>query len=191
MGAGSLDMAKKGVLSFLETADGDTFDKCDILFQMISSIDFDLQCELFQYVCEIFGTIKSYGKETIPISTYSAQKDRLEEQYGDIINSLIKTYSQENNEEQVFYHTLWSLIAESLLFNTDAKKIFALYYILIDKRIPYFKIDDSLLYSMSNDRFAELLKQTAHEGQRIRFILKTDFSQKTEKAAVLLNEFGI
>lgn len=191
MGTSSLDLAKKGVLSFLETAEGDTFDKCDILFQMISATDFDLQSELFQYVCEIFGVVKSYGKEAVPVSAYSAQKERLEEQYGDIVNSLIKTYGQENNDEQVFYHTLWSLITESLLFNTDAKKIFALYFILIDKRIPYFKIDDSLLYSMSNDRFAELLRQTAHEGQKIRFILKTDFSQKTEKAAVLLNEFGI
>lgn len=187
----SLNNSKKGILSFLQNSDGEIFDKCDILFKMISAVDPEQQSELFQYVCEIFGTVKSYGKESIPVSEYNAQKDRLEEQYGDIVNSLIKTYCQQNEDENIFYYTLWSLINESLIFNTDAKKIFALYFVLIDKRIPYFKIDESLLYSMSNERFSELLQKTAREGQRIRFILKADVSQRSERAAILLNEFGI
>lgn len=191
MSTASLNNAQKGIFTFLQNADGDVFDKCDILFRMISAVEPEEQSALFQYVCEVFGTIKSYEKEPVPISEYNSQKDRLEEQYGTIVNSLIKTYCQQNDDENVFYHTLWSLINESLLFNTESKKIFALYFILIDKRIPYFKIDDCLLYSMSNDRFAELLQKTAQSGQRIRFILKSDFSQKSERAAVLLNEFGI
>ncbi len=191
MGASSLDLAKRGIKDFLQTFGGEPFDKCDVLFQMISAVDPDQQSELFQYLCEIYGTIKPLEKETVPISVYSAQKDRLEEQYGDIVNSIIKTYSQQNNDEQVFYQTVWTLISESILFDTNAKRIFALYYILIDKRIPYFKIDESTLYSMSNDRFSELLHRSAREGQRIRYILKSDFSQKTQKASVLLNELGI
>lgn len=146
---------------------------------------------MFQYVCEIYGTISSNEKTQIPISDYSTQKERLSEQYGDIVNSLIKAYGQQNESEQVFYKMLWSIINESMLFDNEAKKIFALYFILIDKRIPYFKIDESLLYSMSNERFQELLKETARQGQRIRFILKSEFSQKSERAAVLLSEFGI
>lgn len=191
MGASSLDLAKRGIRDFLQTVGGEPFDKCDVLFKMISAVDPDQQSVLFQYVCEIYGAIKPSEKKTVPTSEYSAQKERLEEQYGDIVNSIIKTYSQQNNDEQVFYQAVWTLISESILFDTNAKKVFALYYVLIDKRIPYFKIDDSILYSMSNDRFTELLQQSAREGQRIRYILKSDFSQKTQKASVLLNELGI
>lgn len=187
----TLNDSKKGILSFLQNSEGEDFDKCDILFKIISAANPEHQGELFQYVCEVFGTVKSYGKESIPISEYNAQKQRLEEQYGDIVNSLIKTYCQQNEEEHVFYCSLWSLINESLIFDTEAKKVLALYFILIDKRIPYFKIDESLLYSMSNNRFGELLQKTALEGQKIRFILKADISQKSERAAVLLNELGI
>ena len=191
MGSNSLSNSKQAILSFLQDVSGQPFDICDVLFKMLSASDPSQQVDLFQYICETFGTIKSNEKMPIPISPYSAQKDRLEEQYGDIVNSIIKTYGQQNSEECDFYHSLWLLINESLLFDTDAKKVFAFYYILIDKRIPYFKIDDSLLYSMSNNRFSELLQMTAREGQRIRFILKADISQKSERAAILLNEFGI
>lgn len=191
MALSSLTGAQEAILTFLQNAGGEDFDKCDILFKMISAVEVEQQSELFQFVCEIYGTISSNEKEQIPVSDYSTQKDRLSEQYGDIVNSLIKAYGQQNESEQVFYKRLWSIINESMLFDAEAKKIFALYFILIDKRIPYFKIDESLLYSMSNDRFKELLKITAKEGQRIRFILKSEFSQKSERAAVLLNEFGI
>ena len=191
MSTTSIDNSKKAILSFLQNADGQSFDICDILFRMISASEPTEQDELFQYACEIYGTIKSNKKTPVPISNYSAQKDRLEEQYGDVVNSIIKTFGQQNTEEKVFYHSIWSIINESFLFDTDGKKIFALFYVLVDKRIPYFKIDASLLYSMSNEHFSELQQKTAREGQKIRFILKSDISQKTERAAILLNEFGI
>lgn len=52
----SLSNSKKGILAFLQNSDGEVFDKCDILFKMISAVDPEQQSELFQYVCEIFGT---------------------------------------------------------------------------------------------------------------------------------------
>lgn len=191
MSISSLDSAKEAIMTFLQNVNGDDFDICAILFKMISETESEQQSQLFQYICEIYGTITSNGKKQIPISEYSTQKDRLTEQYGDIVNSLIKAYGQQNESEQVFYNMLWSIINESMIFDSESKKIFALYFILIDKRIPYFKIDDALLYSMSNERFQELLRETAREGQKIRFILKSEFSQKSEKAAVLLSELGI
>ena len=144
MGTTSLENSKKAVLNFLQNVDGQPFDVCDVLFKMVSASDTSQQAELFQYVCEIFGTIKSNEKSPISISEYSAQKDRLEEQYGDIVNSIIKTFGQQNSEEIVFYRSLWSIINSPLLFDTEAKKVFAFYFVLIDKRIPYFKIDDGL-----------------------------------------------
>lgn len=191
MNTSSLDDAKNAISNFLQNANGEDFDKCDILFKMISAVESTQQSQLFKYVCEVFGAIPSNESKQVPVSKYSTQEDRLTEQYGDIVNSLIKSYGQQNEIEDIFYSKIWSIINESMIFDSEAKKIFALYYVLIDKRIPYFKIDETLLYSMSNDRFQELLRKTAQAGQRIRFILKSEFSQKSEKAAVLINELGI
>ena len=191
MQANSLENNKKVMYDFLKNVEGQTFDICAELYKMISASEPTQQDKLFQYVCITFGTIKSNEKFSVPISPFSAQKERLEEQYGDVVNSIIKTFIQQNSEENDFYHSVWLMINESLLFDTEAKRAFAFYYTLIDKRIPYFKIDETLLYSMSNERFSELRQKTAHDRQRIRFIIRSAISQKTERAAILLNELGI
>lgn len=191
MQANSLENNKRVIYDFLKNVEGQDFDICAELYKMISASDPVQQDELFQYICVTFGTIKSNEKFSVPISPFSAQKERLEEQYGDVVNSIIKTFIQQNNDEKDFYHTIWLMINESLIFDTDAKRVFAFYFTLIDKRIPYFKIDESLLYSMSNERFSELQQNTARDRQKIRFIIKSAISQKTERAAILLNELGI
>ncbi len=187
-------VARRRINSIIHAADVDTdaFNVAQLLYTVICDYEPTLQVRLLQYACEIFGTDGSEGKHfTIPISEYIDQKERLEEQYGDIVKSLIKSYSKENYEEKEFYGSLWRIIQESMLFDNEAKKVFALYYILIDNRIPYFKIDESLFYTMSNDRFLYLRKNTTREQQRIRYILKMDVEQRTERASILLNEFGI
>ena len=182
---------KKIIVEFLQSADGDNFDICHVLYKIMCASDITQQDVLFQHACELFGTIKSNKQTLVPVSDYSTQKEKLREQYGDLVDSIIKTLCLQNAEESFFYHTMWSIINDSIIFDTEAKKVFALYYVLIDKRIPYFRIEDNLLYSMSNDRFSALQKETIHERQRIRFLLKAEMSQKTERAAVLLHELGI
>lgn len=41
MGIYSLDGAKKAIMAFLQNADGEDFDKCDILFRMISEVEME------------------------------------------------------------------------------------------------------------------------------------------------------
>lgn len=46
----TLNDSKKGILSFLQNSEGEDFDKCDILFKIISAANPEHQGELFQYV---------------------------------------------------------------------------------------------------------------------------------------------
>ena len=66
-----------------------------------------------------------------------------------------------------------------------------MYYVIIDKRIPCFHLDPASLYSLSNERFQQIRNENMTSIQKIRFILKAHFSQKTERASVLLAELGI
>ena len=76
-----------------------------------------------------------------------------------------------------------------MFFPDHAAKTFAFYYILIDRRIPYFELTEG--YLMENDAFKRLYHDYAEEVCKIRYILSTDMKQKTERASLVLKELGI
>ena len=170
---------------------GEPFDICDYLYQGLQKLTPSDQSVAFQYICEQFGTIESSDSFGISPSQYRNKENLLRNQLGNLIDSLIELYIKRNVEETVFYTSLWKNIMTSGLFLQEEEKIFALYYIIMDKRIPYFHLDPASLYSLSNERFQQIRNENMTSIQKIRFILKAHFSQKTERASVLLAELGI
>lgn len=187
----NLGECKSYVDKVLREGDGEPFDICDYLYQGLIQLNIQDQPSAFQYICELFGTVESSENFGIVASKYRNKEDTLRSQYGSLVNSLIELYIKRNVEESDFYSSLWNNIMSSGLFSQEEERIFALYYILIDKRIPYFRLDPASLYSLSNDRFKQIRNDNIRAIQKIRFILKANFSQKTERASALLAELGI
>lgn len=181
---------KEAINWYLTRVRGDDFDKSDFLYSKIESCSVDEQPKLLRYLCEVYDIVDSMESHDAEISEYADKKDSLESQYGDIVNSLIKSFIGQASSEDEFYELLWQSF-QSAIFDTEAKRVFALYYTLIDRRIPFFKLDETCYYSMSNDRYRELRQKTTVDHQRIRFLLTTDVDQRTERASLLLSEFGI
>ena len=73
-------------------------------------------------------------------------------------------------------------------FPSEASKIFAFYYIIMDSRVPYFELKQG--YEMSNESYRRLRLKHATTLKRVRYILNADFNQKTERASLLLDELG-
>ena len=172
-------------------AKGDSFDMADVLFQIIIQAEMEIQSFAFKYVCELFGAVESSENYGISPSQYQINKDSLQEQYGEYVDSMLAMFIKQNLEEEEFYLKLWQAITSSVIFDSDAKKIFAFYYVLIDGRVPYFHLDPASLYSISNERYKTIRQNNISAVQKIGFILKADFNQKTEQASALLAEFGI
>lgn len=187
----NLEECKSYIDKVLREGKGEPFDISDYLYQGLTQLDIQDQPEAFQYICELFGTVESSESFGIVTSAYRNKEDILRSQYGSLVNSLIELYIKRNVEENDFYFGLWNNIMASGLFPQDEEKMFALYFILIDKRIPYFHLDPASLYSLSNERFKQIKSDNIKAIQKIRFILKANFSQKTERASALLAEFGI
>lgn len=184
---------KKRIYKIVSEGNGDSFDDAYNIYKVIVENDesFEVQVEAFRYACEIYGTIESDEKYVLDQAPYKNEKDELKTNYGEIVNSLMATYFKKNCPEEEFYSTVWKIINESLIFVDEKSKVFAIYYILIDARIPYFMLEHNNMYSLSNDKYTKLRLKYIKNIQKIRFIIKTDFSQKTEKASSLLAEFGI
>lgn len=184
---------KKRIDEVINKGKGDSFDDAYNLFNIIINYSdmFDEQVDAFQYVCKVYGTIESDESYMIKQAPYKNEKEELKENYGEIVNTLLSAYISKNCKEEEFYADIWKIIIESLIFKDEKSKVFALYYIIIDARIPYFTLGYSNRYSLSNEKYRELRTKYTTEIQRMRFILRTNFNQKTEKASSLLAELGI
>ena len=83
----------------------------------------------------------------------------------------------------MFYKRLWDII-QNPLFPTTEAHVFALYHMLIDVRLPYFKLDDGL--RMSDDQFRKEVQRLHDSRSKLRFIFYApDIEQKSEKAEYL------
>lgn len=183
---------KEQIRNILLLGDGDSFDDAYNIYDLIIRTENeDEQIDLFQYVCENYGLEESNESLEINRAPYKEEKSKLKEKYGTILNSVLETYLKENLEKKMFYSKIWKTVKDSYLFDSEAAKVFAVYFILIDKRIPYFELDSNCRYQLSNEKFRKLWNKYEIQLLKIRFILSTEFSQRTEQASTLLNEFGI
>lgn len=177
------------IKSFLSTADGSAFNICYHLYEIILSADADQRPHLFEVAINLFEDIDSDETIEIPISPYDSQKKELKENYGDIVNSFIEFFVNQKDPAVSFYKKLWDAIQNDTFFPSDASKVFAFYYVVIDARVPYFELGQG--YRMSNEEYRQSRQKNAAQLKKIRYILNTDFSQKTEQASLLLQELGI
>ena len=140
--------------AFLSTADGSTFNICAGLYNIILSAEEIQRAALFERAINLYEDIGSTETIKIPVSPYDGQKKVLKEKYGDIVNSFIEFFVSQKDSVENFYANMWKAIQNDTFFPTEASKVFAFYYVVIDSRVPYFELDQG--YGMSNDAYRKL-----------------------------------
>jgi hypothetical protein len=183
----SLEGNKQRIEGIFQHAKGTQINQCYAVFNVINSAPANQVSELLQHASELFGTIESDESEFTPPMISDSEKDELKGQYGEILDEILKSYIKRNMTEDEFYPKMWSAITSSV-FDNEPSQVFALYYTLIDKRIPYFYVDMSQAVSMSNDEFSRIKRQIATQRAKVRFLLKREFPQKTQQASLILQE---
>lgn len=174
---------------FLSTADGSTFSICAALYDMIMDSEEEQRPQLFELAINLYEDVESDESVQVESSAYEKQKDDLKEKYGEFVNSSIEFLIAKNDPANIFYQNLWETIQNKIFFPTDAAKVFAFYYVVIDRRVPYFELGQG--YLMSNEAYRKLRRKHASLLKKIRYILNAELDQKTERASFLLNELGI
>lgn len=177
------------LIEFLSTSDGSTFNICAGLYNIILGAEEKQRASLFEKAINLYEDIDSTETIKAPVSPYDGQKKVLKEKYGDIVNSFIEFFVGQKDSTENFYTNMWQSIQNDTFFPTEASKVFAFYYVVIDSRVPYFELDQG--YGMSNESYRKLRKKHAALLKKVRYILNTEFEQKTEQASLLLQELGI
>lgn len=162
-------------------------------YDIIANCTEDGRAGAFKVACELFGQPLEAGQPTFDAGPDEEDTllDSAAEEYGPYVNSTLQLLLSKNLPEEEFYETLWSRLNDSILFETPDAKYFAFYYTVIDVRIPYFYLNKELWYSLSNERFHELLKREVRVRQKISFITYAEIGQQSERASAYLAELGI
>jgi len=147
------------------------------------------QIILFQYICELWGTVSSSKAIEAPVVINQSQYDQLELLYGEIVDATLLSYIKlaqlKGWAREEFYTNFWEAINTNSLWKNKEEKAFVLYYILIDVRTPYYNTGTGL--KMNNDDFSRIQDEIFEAIREFRFIVSLDYSQKTEKASLVYN----
>ncbi|MBQ4517684.1 MAG: hypothetical protein II997_03755 [Clostridia bacterium] len=176
------------IKKLLDTFDGELYNLCYELLEK-----YEKSQEIFEFVCKNYDASDEDNPivedDSLSIKEYFTE-DEIEEYesiYGDIVDGLLYSNIKKCNlgliEEKNFYKTLWESYCTN--FSTIKERAFAFFYTIIDNSIPYVYLGKPL--SMSDQRFKDLLDKNKANIEKIKFILKSSYSQRTERASLLLN----
>lgn len=170
------------IKKLLEEFDGTIYNLC---YEIL--ISHENQVATFEYVCKnLFEFPKN---KTAQIKEYFSESEiqEYESIYGDTVKGLINTNIKKCNFGTIaaedFYKTLWE--SYCTMFQTEKEKAFAFYYTVSSKTIPYQYLGKPL--SMGNDQFRTLAEKNKESIDKVKYIKRSCYGQKTERASLLLN----
>lgn len=182
---------RKQMAELLSTADAPTLSICAELYKMILAQKEEDRPKAFELAINLYDDIDSDETKEISVSPYEKQRQKLKKEYGEIVDSYIELFAKRKESADDFYKHLWDAIQNELIFPDEASKVFACYYVIIDRHVPYFNLPSG--YTMTNDKYRKLWDEHGNDTaqKRIRYILNTEFAQRTQRASLLLEELGI
>lgn len=147
-----------------------------------------IQSKLIQYACELWGTVRSSKEIEVPEKISKVYYDKMKSLYGGMVDETLMAYTQKGisegwNREQ-FYEHLWKFIVTNIMWEKKEEKAFALYYIAIDSKTPYYNVGAGL--KMNSDDYSRIQDEIFDAFREFRYIIALDFSQKTEEASLVL-----
>lgn len=181
------DEARRGIDATLGLLDASRIDVAYAVLRIIESATQELRPRLLKYTAEIWERAATSGEiKPDPIITTN-ELDALETKYGNVVNGLFDVILAENPTVDDFYLHLYDLIHNPVL-NTEQARAFALYWLMIDRRLPYFHLEPGV--RVSDDDWVALGRKIEQSKDRARFILGSSdrIERRSEEADLLLQE---
>lgn len=160
---------------------------CAYAFFVISEADSNEKAKLLEEF--IIGFQQTPSDCELKLQTFMDKDElqRFRHRYGKMVDSYLEELIELSLPKPEFYTKLWNYIQNSSELTTQKLRVFALFNIVIDKRVPYFMIDRKSMLSMDNDQFTALNNQVGDEAfGELEYILKSKFNQKTEQASLVV-----
>lgn len=136
-------------------------------------------------IFELSETIDSDNSFLVEERIDNKTEERLLAKYSRYIFSYLRLLVDSRPSVDLFYAQLWKFINEDQFLQSEESKVLAFSLIWNDMRIPYY--DLKISGKMSDDEFLEIRNKISSEIAKARFVVFSNFEQKTERTACLLN----
>jgi len=176
--------AQQKILDVLSHAKGAEIDLAGPIYSVWNSTPSTDQASLLRFACETWGALESDMTVPVPSRFPKQRLDALRKESGPIVDKMLDALISRRLPEDEFYAQCHSII-ENPFFADEDHRIFALYWILADKRIPYFRIGTGL--HMSDPDYEAARRRLRLALQKIRFIVNIETDQKTVTASLVLD----
>lgn len=175
--------ARDRIMESLRTLRGEEINICGEIYQILVE-NCEQSAELLQFFCEnAEGVTSSEETDAHQEFTEGETLDYIK-RYGKIVDGILENLLQQKLPKTAFYTKLWEKITLTELFEDEKAQIFALYYIWIDRRIPYFELPESIC--LKKEEYRQITEKLRGKIQEARFILASDFKQWTEVSYLLI-----
>lgn len=179
-----LEDTKKRIADILKKTSGERLElSCKIYREIAACAGHEGEALEFFFSCS--ENIEPEEEGELELEFTEPEKERYAASYGKMIDGSLEALLVENLPISEFYRRLWEVIQNNTILISEKQKAFALYYIWIDARIPYFELEEGL--KMSNKEYREYLKEYEKALKKARFILFTPTEQKTQRASRLIS----
>lgn len=175
--------ARERIISLMQVIGGERINVCGEVFKVIKEEDAH-GGELLQFFCESTEGIESSGEMEASVLFTEGEVLDYTKTYGKIVDGILEKMFCEKPPADAFYNELWRKITLEELFGDEKAQIFAMYYIWIDVRIPYFQLPETIKLTASE--YHAGIEKLRNKIQEARFILFSDFDHWTEVSHLLL-----
>lgn len=139
----------------------------------------------FRYFLDNADEIDSTKEEDAEQIFTATEIQQLRKKCDSLIEGILNRFLSENDSEGEFYNRLWTEgVCGNTLLQSDKERIYALYKIWQDGRIPYFQLDEGL--AMTNEQFGDCCNKNRQLIKKAFFIINSAFSQRSQQSDLLL-----
>lgn len=180
------DKYTQKVLKILESAKGQVVDAvAEIYFFMLEEKN---PAEALQFFLENADGTETDQTLAIPVHFSNEEIEYLQSKCKQLVSGIITNLTCQRLGIEEFYEKLWNVIQNNALLESDKEKIYAVYCLWLDNRLPYFQIDKGM--RMSNEEFQALSSKLEKKIKRTFYILNAPLKQKTERASLIISLLG-
>jgi hypothetical protein len=182
-----LESLRTEIDAMMDLAVGDRLNLAYALLRLLLGAEGGIRGELLKHIAGRWDSISSSEELRLPTVLSQVDLDDLAKQYGKLVDDLLDVFLNANPSVEQLYEQIAGLLANPLLPDEPAQA-FTLFWILQDRRIPYFQLDKGM--RLSGDDWKDLAIKAQEPRRRIQFILASPsaFSQRSEEADLLLKE---
>ena len=161
---------------------------CRVAYSIIDNAPKEEKPALFEAFIIGYRNTPTDRSLNLPHFMDDKKKDLMLKKYGRQVDKRMLALQDMELPEEDFYRKLWDYISTTPMLPTFESRVIAFFNVVIDKRLPYYKINRSAALSMNQEDFEANLSSIGEKNLgRMEYILSASFAQKTEQASLIVS----